>query len=254
MRIDILTLFPEMFTGFLTTSMVKRAIAKGAIEVFTHDIRSFTTDKYGRVDDYPIGGGAGLVMKCQPIVDALASIKTPTSHVILMAPTGPTFTQQTAQHFASTYDHLILICGHYEGIDARIEHYIDETISIGDYILTGGELAAMIITDAVMRLREGAITNESLHEESFNEHLLEYPQFSLPRDYNGHSVPDILFSGNHTAIAKWRRKQQLVITKARRPDLFDRHELTKQDKKLLNEEDSPSWESQAIEQAKKFMK
>lgn len=254
MKIDILTLFPDMFTGFLTTSMVKRAIVKGAIEVFTHDIRSFTTDKYGRVDDYPIGGGAGLVMKCQPIVDALHSLRTPTSRVVLMSPTGPTFTQKKAQQLATTYNHLILICGHYEGVDARIEHYIDETISIGDYILTGGELAAMIITDAVMRLRDGAITDTSLHEESFNENLLEYPQYSLPRVFEGHIVPDILFSGNHTAIAKWRRKQQLLITKAQRPDLFGQHVLTKQDLKLLNEGEIPNWESKAIEQAKKFMK
>jgi tRNA (guanine37-N1)-methyltransferase len=254
MKIDILTLFPEMFTGFLTTSMVKRAIAKGAITIETHDIRSYTTDKYGRVDDYPIGGGAGLVMKCQPIVDALKALRTSTSHVILMSPTGPTFTQTKAQLLVTTYDHLILICGHYEGVDARIDNYIDETISIGDYILTGGELAAMVITDAVMRLREGAITNASLHEESFNEYLLEYPQYSLPRDFDGHEVPDILFSGNHSAIAKWRRKQQLRLTKQRRPYLFAHHHLTKQDTKLLQEEGVTAWEVKAIDQAKKFMK
>lgn len=254
MKVDILTLFPEMFEGFLNTSMVKRAIAKGAISIATHDIRSFTTDKYGRVDDYPIGGGAGLVMKCQPIVDALASIKTPASHVIMMSPVGSTFNQQKAVSLAKTYDHLIIICGHYEGIDARIESYIDESISIGDFILTGGELAAMVITDAVMRLNEGAITDASLHEESFNEQLLEYPQYTLPREYNGQSVPDILFSGNHTAIAKWRRKQQLKRTQEIRPDLYAKHVLTKQDQKLIHEDETSEWEIKAIEQAHKFMK
>lgn len=254
MKIDILTLFPDMFEGFLNTSMVKRAIAKGAITINTHDIRSYTTDKYGRVDDYPIGGGAGLVMKCQPIVDALAALKTPSSRVIMMSPVGSTFQQSKAVSLATSYDHLILICGHYEGIDARIEHYIDESLSIGDYILTGGELAAMVISDAVMRLKEGAITDASLHEESFNEQLLEYPQYTLPRDYQGHNVPNILFSGNHTAISKWRRKQQLQLTQQLRPDLFAQHVLTKQDQKLLHEEETPDWETKAIEQAHKFMK
>ena len=203
MTITILTLFPEMFDGFLTNSIIKRAIGKGVAEVHIVNIRDFTKDKYGRTDTPPIGGGAGLVQKCQPIVDAIKASKTENSHVVLMTPRGTTYTQKTAQKFAQL-ENLVLVCGHYEGVDERVNAYIDESISIGDYVLTGGELPAMSIADSVIRLLDGAIATESLQDESFNDNLLEYPQYTEPYDYEGQTVPDILYCGNHQAIAKWR--------------------------------------------------
>lgn len=256
MKITFLTLFTEMYEGFINTSIIKRAIAKNAIELECVNIRDFTKDKYGRVDSAPIGGGAGLIMKCQPIIDALNSVKTENSHVILMSPTGGTFNQKTA-HKYTQYEHLIIICGHYEGVDSRIEKYVDECISIGDYILTGGELGSMVIADAVIRLIDGAISEESIVEETFENGLLEYPQYTEPYDFNGDKVPDILFSGNHEAIAKWRQKQSLKITKEKRPDLFSNYPLTKKDQKLLNEienNETGKWELDAIAKGHKFIK
>ncbi|MCR5079457.1 MAG: tRNA (guanosine(37)-N1)-methyltransferase TrmD [Bacilli bacterium] len=254
MRITILTLFPEMFDGFATNSIIKRAIGKGVVEIKTVDIRSYTKDKYGRTDTPPIGGGAGLVQKAQPIVDALNAVKTENSHVILTSPRGPAYNQAKAREFAQKED-LIIICGHYEGIDERVNPYVDELVSIGDYILTGGEIPAMAIADSVTRLLDGAISSDSLKDESFEGNLLEYPQYTEPYDYEGSMVPDILYSGNHQAIAKWRRKQSLLLTKKYRPDLFKKVELSKQDKKLLKEakeEETPKWEVEAIEKGKKF--
>lgn len=256
MKITFLTLFPEMYEGFLNTSIIKRAIAKGAIEVECVNIRDFTLDKYGRVDSAPIGGGAGLIMKCQPIIDALKSVKKEKSHVLLMSPTGTTFSQSIA-HSYTNYEHLIIICGHYEGVDSRIEHYVDECVSIGDYILTGGELGSQVIADAVIRLIDGAISIESIVEETFENGLLEYPQFTEPYDYDGLKVPDILFSGNHEAINKWRQKESLKLTKEKRPDLFEKYSFSKKDIKLLKELDNQEigkWETDAIEKGRKFMK
>lgn len=256
MKITILTLFPEMFDGFVSTSIIKRAISKRTIEIELINIRNFTLDKYGRVDSAPTGGGAGLIMKCQPIVDALNSVRTPDSYVILLSPSGKTFNQNIA-HSYSNFKHLIIICGHYEGVDARIYNYVDECISIGDYILTGGELGAMIISDAVIRLLDGAISKESIQEETFENGLLEYPQFTEPYSFNGDTIPDILFSGNHESIAKWRQKESLKLTRALRPDLFSKYLLTKQDKKLLQEIDNNEigkWEKTAIEKGHKFIK
>lgn len=256
MKITFLTLFPEMYEGFINTSIIKRAVAKNAIELECINIRDFTKDKYGRVDSAPIGGGAGLIMKCQPIIDALNSVKTENSHVILMSPTGTTFSQYVAHQY-SHYEHLIIICGHYEGVDSRIEKYVDECVSIGDYILTGGELGSMVIADAVIRLIDGAISEGSIVEETFENGLLEYPQFTEPYDYNGDTVPDILFSGNHEAIAKWRQKQSLKLTREKRPDLFNKYTLTKKDQKLLNEIDNNEtgkWEIDAISKGHKFIK
>ncbi len=255
MKITILTLFPSMFDGFKSNSIIARAIAKGVVNIETVDIRSFTKDKYGRVDTPPIGGGAGLIEKCQPIVDALNSVKTPNSHAVLFSPRGSTYNESKAKEYAKL-DHLILVCGHYEGVDERVNDYVDELLSIGDYILTGGEIPAMAVADSVTRLLEGAITSGSLVDESFNDSLLEYPQYTEPYDYEGRKVPDILYSGNHEAIRKWRRKEALRLTKEYRPDLFEKLALSKEDKKLLAElesDETPSWEKSALEKGHKFI-
>ena len=257
MKITILTLFPEMFEGFLTNSIIKRAIGKGVVTVNIVNIRDYTKDKYGRVDTPPIGGGAGLVMKCQPIVDALKDVCTSDSIKIMLSPRGKQFNQEMAVSLSKDKD-LVLLCGHYEGIDERVNDYVDELVSIGDYVLTGGEIGAMAIADAVIRLLDGAITNVSLEEESFNDNLLEYPQYTEPKEFEGKKVPDILYTGNHTAIEKYRRKESLRLTREHRPDMFNKHELTKQDKKLLNEldqsEENPKWMQDALEKGKKFTK
>ena len=257
MKITILTLFPEMFDGFLTNSIIKRAIGKKIVEVKIVNIRDYTKDKYGRVDTPPIGGGAGLVMKCQPIVDALKDVSNSDSKKIMLSPRGKQFNQQMAVSLSIDKD-LVLLCGHYEGIDERVNDYVDELVSIGDYVLTGGEIGAMAIADAVIRLLDGAITDISLDEESFNDSLLEYPQYTEPKDFEGKKVPDILYTGNHTAIEKYRRKESLRLTKEHRPDLFKKHELTKQDKKLLQEldegDENPKWMKEALEKGKKFTK
>lgn len=257
MKITILTLFPEMFNGFLTNSIIKRAIGKKVVEVKIVNIRDYTKDKYGRVDTPPIGGGAGLIMKCQPIVDALKDVSSSNSKKIMLSPRGKTYNQEIANLLAKEED-LVLLCGHYEGIDDRVTDYVDELISIGDYVLTGGEVGAMAITDSVIRLLDGAITETSLDDESFNDCLLEYPQYTEPKQFDGKKVPDILYTGNHTAIDKYRRKESLRLTRELRPDLFKKHELTKQDKKLLDEldqgDDNPKWMNQALEKGKKFTK
>ena len=256
MRITILTLFPEMFDGFMTNSIIKRAIAKGLVEINIVNIRDYTTDKHHRVDSAPIGGGAGLIMKCQPIIDCLNDVKKEDSKTILLSPRGKQFNQQIAHNLSQNTD-IILICGHYEGVDERVNKYVDELISIGDYILTGGEIGAMAISDAVIRLIEGSIASESTVEESFEDGLLEYPQYTEPTIYNGDKVPDILYSGNHEAINKWRKKQSLLLTEKYRPDLFAKYELSKSDKKLLEENKSdsqPKWEATAINKGKKFIK
>lgn len=255
MNITILTLFPEMFEGFQTNSIIKRALGKGVATIKVVNIRDYTKDKYGRTDTPPIGGGAGLIEKCQPIVDALRANKKESSHVVLLSPRGKTYDQKTAETFAKL-DDLVLICGHYEGIDERVNAYVDELISIGDYVLTGGEIPAMGIADSVIRLLDGAIAKESLTDESFNNGVLEYPQYTEPYDFEGQLVPDILYSGNHTAIEKWRRKQALLLTKKHRPDLFNKLTLSKQDLKLLKEAEedrTPKWESDALEKGHKFI-
>ena len=257
MKITILTLFPEMFEGFLTNSIIKRAIAKDLVEIRIVNIRDYTKDKYGRVDSAPVGGGAGLIMKCQPIIDCLNAVKEPDSHVILLSPRGKTFTQKTAHFLNKNVQNLIILCGHYEGLDERVSKYVDELISIGDYILTGGEIGAMAISDAVIRLIDGAIAEESTVEESFEDGLLEYPQYTEPYDFNNDKIPDILYSGNHTAIKKWRKKESLRITKEVRPDLLKVRKLSKEEVKLLHEledDSQPDWEKKAIEKGHKFMK
>ena len=257
MKISILTLFPEMFDGFMTNSIIKRAIAKDLVQIEIINIRDYTKDKYGRVDSAPVGGGAGLIMKCQPIIDCLNAVKTENSHVIMLSPRGEKYSQNKAHLLQNSQQNLILLCGHYEGIDERVNDYIDEIISIGDYILTGGEIGAMAIADSVIRLIDGAIAEDSIVDESFENGLLEYPQYTEPYDFNGQKIPQILYSGNHKAIDKWRRKQSLRITKEKRPDLLEKTSLTKEDKKLLQELEegkTPKWEEDAIEKGHKFTK
>ena len=257
MKISILTLFPEFFDGFLTNSIIKRALARDQVQIEIVNIRDFTKDKYGRVDSAPVGGGAGLIMKCQPVIDCLNSVKTKDSHVILLSPRGTTYNQARARDFAKNYKHLVIICGHYEGTDERINKYVDELVSIGDYILTGGEIGAEIISDSIIRLLDGVIAPESIVDESFENGLLEYPKYSEPFDYEGDKIPDILYSGNHQAIEKWRKKESLRLTKKYRPDLLKNYPLSKQEKKLMDEletDETPKWEKDAIEKGKKFIK
>lgn len=257
MKIDILTIFPSMFDGFLSNSIIKRAISKGVVEVNIIDIRPFSEDKNKRIDDYPIGGGAGLVMKCQPVLDALKSVRRDNSNVILMSPRGEKYNQQIAHELLDNNEHLIFICGHYEGLDERINKHVDRFLSIGDYILTGGELASMVISDSLIRLIDGAINNESISDESFENGLLEYPQYTFPRVYEGDEVPLVLFSGNHEIVRKWRLKESLKLTKELRSDLLENRKYTKEELKLLKEIeeniDEPKWLVDALEKAKKFL-
>lgn len=212
MQIDILTLFPEMFNGFLTESIIKRAIEKEKAKINIINFRDYTTDPHGKVDDTPFGGGAGMVLQVEPIYNALENIKTKDSHIILLTPSGKTFTQQKAKTLTK-HNHIILICGHYEGFDDRIKQLVDEEISIGDFILTGGELPAMMISDAIIRLLDGVINKESLESESFNEELLDYPVYTKPRDFKGMKVPEVLLSGDHKKIEEYRKQEQIRLTK-----------------------------------------
>ncbi|MCL1796000.1 MAG: tRNA (guanosine(37)-N1)-methyltransferase TrmD [Clostridia bacterium] len=221
MRISILTIFPNIFDSFLRESMLARAIALGLLSVQTVDIRTFSDRKHKNTDDDPFGGGAGMVMLAQPIVSAMASVATSGVRRIFLSPRGATLTQQKVKELASI-PHIALLCGHYEGVDQRaIDLSIDEEISIGDYILTGGEPAAMVLVDAVARLIPGVLgCAESAEDESFTSGLLEYPHYTRPRAFMGHTVPDVLLGGNHAEIIKWRRSQALRITRERRPDLL----------------------------------
>lgn len=233
MKISILTLFPEMFQGFLTTSIIKKAILKELVEIELVDIRQFTDDKHTRVDDTPFGGGQGMVLMCQPVVDALESVRTEKSHVLLMSPQGRPFKQSIVREYVE-YAHLILICGHYEGFDERILNYVDEEVSIGDYILTGGELASMVITDATVRLVQGVISEQSHLDESFENGLLEYPQYTRPTDYKGHLVPEVLLSGHHENIRKYRLFESLRKTFIKRSDLLVDYPLDKESQRMLD--------------------
>lgn len=235
MRIDYLTLFPEMFEGVLNHSILKRAQDKGMLNVNTVNFRDYAENKHNQVDDYPFGGGQGMVLKPEPIFNALESLQhTPKTRVVLMCPQGEPFTQEKAQELSEA-EHLVFICGHYEGYDERIrEHLVTDEISIGDYVLTGGELPAMTMTDAIVRLIPGVLGNQQSHEDdSFQDGLLEFPQYTRPREYRGMNVPEVLLSGNHARIDAWRREQKLLRTYRNRPDLLDKAELTKQDQDIL---------------------
>ena len=220
MRIDILTLFPEMFSA-LSESILGRAQKDGKIDVRVVNIRDYTQDKHLKCDDYPFGGGAGMVMMPQPIGSAIEALDPEhKARRIYMSPKGETLRQQKVFQLLE-YEHLILLCGHYEGVDQRvIDLFIDEEISIGDYVLTGGELPAMVLTDCVSRYVDGVISASSLVDESFSDNLLEYPQYTRPQEYKGLTVPEVLRSGNHAKIDEWRREQSLALTAKRRPDLL----------------------------------
>ena len=219
MRIDILTLFPNMFDGFKTESIIKRAIEKEKVEINIIDIRDYTPYKNKQVDDYQFGGGGGMVMMCEPIFNAVEAIRTEDSHVIILTPRGKTYNQQKAYELTNK-KHLIIICGHYEGFDERIYTLADEIISIGNFVLTGGELPAMMISDSVIRLLDGVISDISLESESFNDELLDYPVYTKPRDFRGMVVPEVLTSGNHKLINEYRDNERKRITKEYRDDLL----------------------------------
>lgn len=234
MKIDILTLFPEMFTGFLNTSIIKRAIEKEVVTVALHDFREFSMDKHKHVDDYPYGGGQGMVLMCQPIIECLKTLTTEDSFIILMSPQGITFNQTVATDF-TTKKHLIFICGHYEGFDERIRDYVDLELSIGDYVLTGGELGSMVVSDAIIRLLDGAIKEDSHKDDSFSSGLLEYPQYTRPFSYDGNEVPEVLLSGHHENIRKWRKYQSLKKTYMKRPDLLETYDGDQETLEMLKE-------------------
>ena len=212
MQIDILTLFPEMFQGFLTESIIKRAIEKECVKINIINFRDYTTDPHNKVDDVPFGGGAGMVLQIEPIYNALEAIRTDDSYVILMTPNGKTYNQTKAKEL-SKKKHIILICGHYEGFDYRIKDLVDEEISIGNFILTGGELPSMMISDSIIRLLPGVISTESLESESFDDDLLDYPVYTKPRDFKGMKVPEVLVSGNHAKIEEYRKAERERVTK-----------------------------------------
>lgn len=219
MKIDILTLFPSMFDGFKTESIMKRAIEKGKVEINIIDIRDYTPYKNNQVDDYQFGGGGGMIMMCEPVFNAVESIRTEDSTVILLTPRGETYNEKKAYEFIDK-KHLIIICGHYEGFDERIYTLADELVSIGNFILTGGELPAMMITDSVVRLIDGVITSTSLEYESFNDNLLDYPVYTKPREFRGMEVPEVLLNGNHKLINEYRESERKRITKEYRKDLL----------------------------------
>lgn len=234
MRIDILTLFPDAINGVINTSILKRAIDKGTVKIFVHDYREYSSKKNKRVDDYSYGGGAGMVIEVQPIIDCLRNIPDhETAYKIITAPIGTVYNQNKAKELKNK-EHIIIICGHYEGIDHRIMNYVDEAISVGDYILTGGEIASLAIVDSVVRLVPDVLgNNESIDVESFDDNLLEYPQYTRPEEFEGQKVPDVLISGNHEKIRMWRRFKSLEVTYHNRKDLLEKVELNKEDKKFL---------------------
>jgi tRNA (guanine37-N1)-methyltransferase len=240
MHIDILTLFPTVFESPFAHGVVGRAVARGLLTVAPLDIRLFATDKHHSVDDYPYGGGAGMVMMPGPIFDAVASLALPEgTPVVLMTPQGRPFSQQVAYELAA-HERLVLLCGHYEGVDERVRARLaTDEISIGDYVLSGGEIPAMVVTDAVTRLLPGAMDEESGREESHAAGLLEYPQYTRPASYQGLDAPPILLSGNHGAVAGWRREQALRRTFERRPDLLERAALTEKERALIR-----AWQEQ----------
>lgn len=221
MKIDILTLFPEMFSGFLETSIISRAIKKKRVEINIYNIRDYTLEPHNRVDDYQFGGGEGMVLMPEPVFRAVDSLKTNDSFIILLTPQGKLYNQKVAYDLKNK-KHLIIICGHYEGFDERIRTLADMEISIGDYVLTGGELASMVITDSVTRLLDGVIAENSYINDSFNDNLLDYPVYTKPQEFRGMKVPEVLLSGHHENINKWRKEEQIKRTKQRRPDLLEK--------------------------------
>jgi tRNA (guanine37-N1)-methyltransferase len=239
MRIDVLTLFPEAFSGPLQASILGRALAGGVAEVALHNIRDYATDRHQIVDDYAYGGGPGMVMKPEPLAAAIEDVRgkvEPAGRTVLLTPQGRLLNQSVVDELAAE-SRLVLVCGHYEGVDERIrEHLVDDEISIGDYVLSGGEIAALVVIDAVVRRLPGTLGSaDSLLEESHSDGLLEYPQYTRPAEFRGWQVPDILLSGNHGEIARWRRQQRVIRTARRRPDLIDKAELSDEERRLAAE-------------------
>ena len=222
MKIDVLTLFPGMYDNFLNESIIKRAIDNKKVIVNIHNIRDYTVYKNNQVDDYPFGGGSGMVLMCDPIFRAIDTLKEEDTMVIMMTPSGKLYKESTAVDL-SKKRHLIILCGHYEGFDERIKSIVDLELSIGDYVLTGGELPSMVVMDSVIRLVDGVISSDSLTSESFNDNLLDYPNYTKPVEYRGMKVPEVLLSGHHANIAKYRKEQQIRLTKENRPDLLEEH-------------------------------
>lgn len=244
MRIDVLTLFPDVIRSGVSYSIIKRAQDKGLAQIYVHNIRDFTEDKHHTTDEPPYGGGVGMVMKPEPIFRGVEHIRDEywdsSSRVILTTPQGKPFTQRIAEELSAS-SHLIFICGHYEGVDERVrEHLVTDEFSIGDYVLTGGELPSLVMLDAIVRLIPGVLgAEDSALDESFSEGLLEYPQYTRPYEFNGWKVPDILLSGHHAEIAKWRREQSLIRTMIRRPDLLEKANLSEEDRRLLDKLKEP---------------
>ncbi len=234
MKIKILTLFPNMFNGFLSESIIKRSIDNNIVEIELIDYRKYSNDKHNHVDDTPCGGGAGMVIKCDVLDRAIKDNRNEKSYVCLMTPQGRPYKEDIAIEL-SKKEELILICGHYEGFDERIRDYVDDEISIGDFVLTGGEIPAMAISDSVIRLLDDAITKESYEDDSFSYGLLEYPQYTRPIEYDGKVVPSVLLNGNHKLIREYRLKESLRKTLKRRPDLLENRSFTKEELKLLEE-------------------
>ena len=221
MKIDIVTIFPNMFEGVFSESIIKRAIEAGKVEINIVDFRKYTKDPHNKVDDTPYGGGAGMVLMAQPIFDCVEDIKTKDSKIILLTPSGEPYKEKKAYEL-SNEKHLIIICGHYEGFDERIRTLADMEISIGDYVLTGGEIPAMVLVDSITRLIPGVINEKSHLEDSFNnDYLLDYPTYTKPREFRGLEVPEVLISGNHQEIDKWRRRKSLELTLEKRPELLN---------------------------------
>lgn len=235
MKITILTLFPEFFDSFMSTSIIKRAIEKHQVEFECINFRDYTKDKHHHVDDTPCGGGQGMLLSVQPIVDCLRAVQSEDSFVIMMTPQGQRFSQTIARDIVINHTHIILLCGHYEGFDERIRDYVDMEISLGDFVLTGGEGAALVVSDALIRLLDGVIQKDSHLNDSFENDLLEYPQYTRPIEFDGKKVPDVLLSGHHENIRKWRLKESLKRTLKKRPDLLKHRSFTKEEEKILKE-------------------
>lgn len=234
MKIDIITLFPGMFEGFINESIIKRAREINAVEINIVNLRDYTLDKHNKVDDTPYGGGAGMVLMCQPVFDCIKSLRKENSLVIMMTPQGKVYNQQMA-YSLKLQEHIIILCGHYEGFDERIRSIVDLEVSIGDFVLTGGETAAMVITDSVVRLLDYVIDIESHANDSHSNWMLEHPHYTKPREYEGMKVPEVLLNGNHKEMNEWKIKESIRRTYERRPDLLEKRELTKQELKFLEE-------------------
>ena len=237
MDITILTMFPDCFSSLLTFPVIRRAVERKLISLRIVDIKDYGGGSFRHIDDSPCGGGAGMILRIDTLMRALESVRKENSHTVLFSPKGEVYSQRKAREYAKKED-IILVCGHYEGVDRRFEDHVDEMVSVGDYILTGGELPAMTVVDSISRLL-GTIRKGAEDDESHENGLLEYPQYTKPVDWNGEKVPEILLSGNHGAIEKWRRIQALKDTRRIRPDMFEKYEITEEEKKWLMEDETP---------------